>query len=295
VTSDVGVRAYNRADADGCVDVLRAAVPWSIADAAVWRHLQDVTPETARLAQWVAERDGRVVGFANAFLSWWTSTPGAASGSVFVRPENARRGIGSALADLAERHLSELDASLVRTQAEERYLPFAAARGFAVASRKRLSAIDPSAVSGGRDPRVRSYSELADRRDELYELDIATTRDMPNEGEFEMPFEVWERNVWEDPLLSLDGSFAALVDDRLVAATNLRVSGARASNGFTGTLRGFRGRGLATAVKTAALLWAAEHGVERVHTFNDEENTAMLCVNEKLGYQPWLVTVDIER
>jgi RimJ/RimL family protein N-acetyltransferase len=118
---------------------------------------------------------------------------------------------------------------------------------------------------------------------------------MPNEGEFEMPFERWERDVWDDPLLALDGSFAAVVDGRPVAATTLRVSGRRAGNGFTGTLRDYRGRGLATAIKTASLLWAAEQGIERVHTFNDEENGAMLRVNEKLGYRAWLVAVDVER
>jgi GNAT superfamily N-acetyltransferase len=295
VTSDVELRPYTEEDAPGCVEVFAAAVPWSLANAATWAHVQDATPPSAGMGLWVAAEDGRVVGFASAFLTWWTTTPGAASGGVFVHPDATRRGIGGALADLAERHLSELGASSVRTQAEERYLPFAAAREFSVASRKRVSAVDPRTVAGSRDPRVFSYRELADRRDELYRLDIATTRDIPNEGEFEMPFERWERLVWNDPLLALDGSFAALVDGRVAAATHLRVRGSRAGNWFTGTLREFRGLGLATAVKTAALLWAAKHGVERMHTFNDEENAAMLRVNDKLGYEPWLVALDLER
>ena len=295
MSSDVEIRPYDAADAAGCVDALRAAVPWSIADGAMWEHLQSSTPPTARLAQWVALREGRVAGFAFACLSWWTTTPGSASASVTVRPDEARRGIGGALADLAERHLSEIGATVVRTQTEERHLPWAAARGFAVASRKRISALDPREVTGSPDPSVVPYRELVERRRELYELDLASTRDMPNEGEFDMPFERWVQDVWDDPLLSMDGSFAAVADGRIAASTNLRVSGSCASNGFTGTLREYRGRGLATTVKTAALLWAAEHGIERVHTFNDEENAAMLRVNEKLGYRPWLVALDVER
>jgi len=295
VTSELEIRDYRPTDAGACVDVFSAAVPWSLLDVPAWEHMQASTPDTARLAQWVAVRDGRVLGFAFAFLSWWTTRPGAASCDVFVHPDEARRGVGGALAELVERHLAEIGATFVRLQVEERHLPFALARGFTDASRKRISAIDPRAVEGRPDPRVAPYSALVERRRELYELDLATTRDMPNEGEFDMSFERWEQDVWLDPVLSLEGSFAAVVDGRIAAATNLRLNGTRAGNAFTGTLREYRRRGLAVAVKTAALLWAAEHGVERVHTFNDETNAPMLRVNEKLGFRPWIVAVDVER
>ena len=55
---------------------------------------------------------------------------------------------------------------------------------------------------------------------------------------------------------------------------------------MTGTLRDYRGRGLALLVKRATLVNAARRGVEFVSTENDETNGPMLRVNEKLGYRP---------
>jgi RimJ/RimL family protein N-acetyltransferase len=55
---------------------------------------------------------------------------------------------------------------------------------------------------------------------------------------------------------------------------------------FTGTLREYRGRGLALAVKLATTRWAAEHGITQISTDNDETNAPMLAINRRLGYKP---------
>ena len=55
---------------------------------------------------------------------------------------------------------------------------------------------------------------------------------------------------------------------------------------MTGTLRDYRGHGLAQLAKRATLVNAAQRGVELVTTENDETNAPMLRINEKLGYQP---------
>jgi RimJ/RimL family protein N-acetyltransferase len=60
----------------------------------------------------------------------------------------------------------------------------------------------------------------------------------------------------------------------------------RGRNEGTATARGHRGRGLATVAKLAQLRWAAEHGIERVVTDNDERNAPRLAVNRRLGYEP---------
>ena len=62
--------------------------------------------------------------------------------------------------------------------------------------------------------------------------------------------------------------------------------GGRAVTEMTGTLRDYRGRGLALLVKRATLVNAAKRGVELVSTENDETNGPILRVNEKLGYRP---------
>ena len=57
-------------------------------------------------------------------------------------------------------------------------------------------------------------------------------------------------------------------------------------NWLTGTRRAYRGRGLALAVKLASIHWAAENGITRMLTFNDETNAPMLAINRRLGYKP---------
>src|SRR5262245_34010138 len=73
VSSDLEIRDYRPTDAGACVDVFHDAVPWSLLDVPAWEHMQASTPDTARVAQWVAVRDGHVLGFAFAFLTWWTT------------------------------------------------------------------------------------------------------------------------------------------------------------------------------------------------------------------------------
>ena len=54
---------------------------------------------------------------------------------------------------------------------------------------------------------------------------------------------------------------------------------------MTGVLTAYTGRGLAQALKALVLQFAQTQAVPQVRTFNDAPNTAMIAVNEKLGYQ----------
>jgi RimJ/RimL family protein N-acetyltransferase len=110
-------------------------------------------------------------------------------------------------------------------------------------------------------------------------------------------FDEWLRTEWEHPDLAFDGSSIALHDETPVALGLLHVDREHgtADNGFTATAREFRGRGLATIVKLRSLRWAAENGIERVTTSNDETNAPMLAVNRRLGYQPFGARVEYAR
>ena len=55
---------------------------------------------------------------------------------------------------------------------------------------------------------------------------------------------------------------------------------------MTAVRRGYRGRGIATALKRATIAWAVEHGLEALDTGNDTENAPMRAVDLALGYQP---------
>ena len=55
---------------------------------------------------------------------------------------------------------------------------------------------------------------------------------------------------------------------------------------MTGVRRDHRGRGIATALKSAQIAAAREAGVPVLRAQNDLANAAMRRVNEKLGYRP---------
>jgi RimJ/RimL family protein N-acetyltransferase len=89
-------------------------------------------------------------------------------------------------------------------------------------------------------------------------------------------------------MFAADGSFVAFADG-VAAAVSLVIAdipSGRAHSMFTGTLRAYRGRGLALAAKLASIRWAAANGIAMMATANDETNAPMLAINRRLGYRP---------
>jgi GNAT superfamily N-acetyltransferase len=122
----------------------------------------------------------------------------------------------------------------------------------------------------------------------LHRVDEAATRDMPAAEPVQaIPYEEWLEFVWRHPFFTKEGSFGALVDGDLASLVLLLAEPAsgRGMVMFTGTLREYRGRGLARAVKLASTHWAAANGITQIATANDETNAAMLAVNERLGFR----------
>jgi GNAT superfamily N-acetyltransferase len=126
---------------------------------------------------------------------------------------------------------------------------------------------------------------------------VEASADIPNEDFEAIPLDEWVREYWRVPTIDDDASLAAFVDGNLVAATMIRLDrpSGRAHNNLTGTLRAYRGRGLATALKSHSLHRAAALGATIAVTDNDETNTAMLAVNAKLGYRPFARRLRWER
>lgn len=89
-------------------------------------------------------------------------------------------------------------------------------------------------------------------------------------------------------LLTTTHAVGAWAGESLVALTVLRrpavETGAPAETEFTLTRADHRGRGLATAVKAAAVLDLAREGVQRFATGGAQVNAAILAVNRHLGY-----------
>lgn len=272
-------------DAADCTAIYQEVTPYTTAGVESWLHNQRTTPERAQHGQWVAEVNGRVVGFSFAGLKWFSTTDSAYA-SASVLSSHRRHGIGAALWERADDHLRALGVTRVTSMfvEEPRAVAFAHARGFAEDRAESLSAVEPTRVQPP-DGDVVPLAEL-DPRD-VYAVDEATTPDVPMSDQVgSFPYDEWLEGIWRRPAVTHEGSFGALVDGRLAAFTLLAVNRdlRRGYTEYTATLREFRGLGLAERVKRASLSWAAANGIERVWTTNDERNAPMLRVNERLGY-----------
>lgn len=272
------------------VAITRAVAPTAVVNEASLRHRIVHAPERIRLRAFVAELGEGVVGRVHAFLDLFTDEAKAVL-ELGVFPANRGRGIGSALYEAALEHVTALGAASLSTTFEENAdgVSFALARGFGEVRRETTSVVDPRSLQAQspEDVVVRPISEIDPRI--AYDVDIAATRDVPYEGTIvDLDYEEWATLVLDYPIFAREGSFVAYVDGQPAAVSLLTadLESGRGGNMFTGTLAGFRGRGLARAVKVASIRWAAQHGITQIATVNDETNAAMLALNRALGYRP---------
>ena len=279
-------------DADPAVALMREAFPTAVVNRASWLHRERTLPARSQQRGFVAEVDGRVVGrsfsrlenmFSDATDLGWLMTT--------VAKSHRGRGIGTALYDAAFDHVASLGVARVLTSVHESAegARFAQARGFREERSQQEAVLDPRTVTEQPAPNV-DLQRVADVDPRLvHAADEEATRDVPAVEQIDaIPYEEWEQHVLEHPLFTAEGSFVAMVDG-VAAALSFLVHDAetgRAANMFTGTMRAYRGRGLALAVKLASIHWAAEHGVAIMATANDMENAPMLAINRRLGYKP---------
>jgi GNAT superfamily N-acetyltransferase len=282
------IRAANESDFEAGVDVIQRVWPQAVGSVAGWQHEFHAEPEEARRRYWAAEENGRIVGWATAFVDHQSlERPGGFR--VNVLEEHRGRGIGGKLYEQCADHLAAVGVTRVETRSQEGAAveAFLRSRGFVHQSTATVSSVDPSTVRPGRAVEGVALRRLAELEPKLvFALDAATSADIPNEDVDDLRYEQWLADYWTHPDLDLESSVAAVVDGVAVSFSCLDASGDRGVSSMTGTLRSHRGRGLAELVKRATLANAAANGIRLAITHNDETNAAMLRVNAKLGYEP---------
>jgi GNAT superfamily N-acetyltransferase len=279
-------------DAAGIVALIREALPTVVINRASWLHRELTVPERARQQTLVAEVDGRIVGRSlSRFENLFSEATDLAFVYANVADEQRGRGLGSALYDAALEHATSIGATRLLTNIyeSEDAIRFARARGFVEERSAQEAVLDPREVREAlaADVDVQPISAVDPRL--VHAVDEEATRDAPSTEEVEgIPYEEWEQHLLQHPLFTAEGSVVAMVDGVAAAVSLLGadLETRRSLNMFTGTLRAYRGRGLALAVKLGSIRWAAEHGITSMVTQNDSTNAPMLAVNRRLGYRP---------
>lgn len=277
-------------DAPAMAGLFTREFPFVLQSAASMRHrLEQSNPRTRKLAL-AAEADGEVVGFATTSLDLENSVEGAATANLIVAPEHRRDGLGSALFERLAAHWDDIGATTVigRVISDEA-AAFAGKHGFTRSRVERISHVSlakiPEVVPPAEGIVLKPLFELDSYRP-LYDLDCAVINDVPADDPWEvLPYDEWKQQYTKDPRMDADSTVLAFDGDTAVAVAWLERVGTRVWSGLTGTHRDYRGRGLAKAVKTAALHRARDRGAVDAYTNNDATNAGMLAVNTWLGYR----------
>ncbi|ACO46992.1 GNAT family N-acetyltransferase [Deinococcus deserti] len=249
---------------------------------------------------------GEVVGSASYFQDPGAYHPQRFTLEFAVVPQAQGQGAGAALWNALDLCLCKAGAQSVRVLAREDHpvAPgFLTRRGFVGDKRYFTSSLnvttfddapykaldDRLALLG---VRILSLADLREARvpdlsRRLHALMSDVRGDVPRaEPATPLSFRVFEEAVLGDPGLLPDAYLVAGHGDTLIGQTVLFRSGASPDllTGLTGVSRDWRGKGVATALKVAAIRAARTLGAALIRTDNASDNAPMLAVNDRLGF-----------
>ena len=223
-----------------------------------------------------------------------------------VHQDFRRRGIGGALLGTLETVLRERGGDTVMLYTSETDLginQFLLHHGYSESFRGYqqwlgLDGFDPNRFEVNWDRlnqagvHLRSLAQLRDQWDtaqKFYDLYITLEQDAPRADEhfIAQSFEEFSANNYDSSASFPEGVTFAVKDDELIGLNILYrdSSGTVVHNGLTGVSRQYRGLGLALALKLEGIRIAMAWGFEGITSYNASTNSAILRLNEKLGFQ----------
>lgn len=261
-------------------------------------------PADALRVRLVAEQDGRPVLVGGYAETPWSVAPDKYFLSCLVHPAYQGRGLGRAWYEHVTAELERRDARLITATTRDD-LPaavgFLERRGFQVTirepeSRLAVATFDPAPFANHATIpgiRILSLPELQRRDAEwarrCWELDWQLWQDVPTSEPFTREeFDEYLERV-ADPEFHPEGYSVAVdaCDGTLVGTSHVLPRDGEPEVwefGLTGVVRSHRRRGIALALKLAAIAHAAAHGASTLVTDNEEGNP-MYQLNLRLGFR----------
>jgi len=243
----------------------------------------------------LATIDGTVVGSGLADRS---DIAGGGFVAPRVRREHRRQGVGSVLLRALADHVAGLEVGDLRAMTEDAgSLAFAEHFGFVEVDRQveQVRAVgdepEPSPPPEGVDVvTLAEHPELWAASFEDFGMEV-----LADFAVFQ-PLEITEKQ-WNDSWAG-DPMFLAVRDGDVIGCAGLDRDTdrpERAENALTAVRRDWRGHGIAVHLKRRTLRWAAEHDVAELYTWTQAGNTAMLALNERLGYVTGNISITLSR
>jgi GNAT superfamily N-acetyltransferase len=284
-------RCADDADLARSVEIYNAVWPARAVTAAEVEGWRRASLDSVEL---LAAVDGIDAGCAAASIQ--AQHPDACFTLITVLRGHRRRGAGTALYEAVSAWAADRGAKFLETRVldeDPSGLEFARPRGFSAFSVEAGFELDLAAAQVDDTPpdgvEIVSLAERPELGDATFDVAVNAIPDVPGDHRWTAP----PRERWVDehllaPATPPEAIFVAVADGEVIAYAVLRLTpDARTGvHRMTAVKRAWRGRGIATALKQAQISWAKKHGLERLHTDNEERNAPMLRVNERLGYRP---------
>ncbi len=315
--NNITIRPFHEDDYPAAIVLANAVYPdypWSESE---WRHWDSrYDGERLKLDRIVAELpDGRMLGFGEYHHASDTYHPQKLYLDLVVHPEDQGRGVGSRLYDALIDVMAPLEPIILWARVRETFergIRFAEQRGFREVRRAWESRLDvatfdhaPFVEKAARAVEGLTIATVAETqrtdRDwlhKVYDLALETAADAPRPDTYTpISLEEYVKNTSENPDYLPEAHFLVKDSGRYVAESNMFRSEQLPDvlyQGFTGTRRAYRNRGLALALKLRTVAYARAHGIREIRTWNDTLNEPMLHINVKMGFarQPAWITFE---
>jgi len=271
----------------------------SLADYVAWRRVRlavvpgEPAPAVEELRAhagpqeryFLAELDGVLAG--SGFVAR-ADQAGVAVVAPRVLPGCRRRGVGSAVLRRLAGHAAEMGFAVAGAHVSDAGSALFAGRfGFAEVDRQveQVKVIGdepaPQPPDGVQIVAVSARPELW--RAAYHGVGVPAFADMATAVPVDITLDQWERDFISDP----DAMFLALAGGDVIGCAGLMPDAdrpGRAEHALTAVRRDWRRRGVACALKRAALAWAAAAGITEVTTWTQRGNDGMRALNTGLGY-----------